>query len=125
MSRPDLLRITVEPLEDARLIRAAGEIDPSTVAQLARELDTAREQATTAVLDLSDVTFIDSSGLHLLLFASDSSEATGWGFSIVRPSRLVRRLIEVSRTADRLRLVGPGSSASASENGSSPARALA
>src|SRR5687767_573400 len=84
MAHHDLLRITVEPLEDAHLIRAAGEIDLSSVAALRRELDAARAEAVTVLLDLSGVTFIDSSGLHLLLHASHSSAVSDWDFFVVR-----------------------------------------
>jgi anti-anti-sigma factor len=107
MAHHDLLRITVEPLEDARLIRAAGEIDLSSVAALRRELDAARVEAVTVLLDLSDVTFIDSSGLHLLLHASHSSAVSDWAFFVVRPSESVLRLIELSGTADLLKVVYP------------------
>jgi anti-anti-sigma factor len=107
MAHHDLLRITVEPLEDARLICAAGEIDLSSVAALRRELDAARVEAVTVLLDLSDVTFIDSSGLHLLLHASHSSAVSDWAFFVVRPSESVLRLIELSGTADLLKVVYP------------------
>jgi anti-anti-sigma factor len=107
MGSPDLLHVTVEPLEDARVVRATGEIDLSTVAALRRELDAAREEAATVLLDLSGVTFIDSSGLHLLLEASHSSAISDRGFFVVRPSEVVQRLIEVSGTADLLTMVDP------------------
>jgi anti-anti-sigma factor len=103
----DLLRLTIEPLEDACLIRAAGEIDLSSVAALRRELDAARAEAFTVLLDLSGVTFIDSSGLHLLLEASRSSALSDWGFFVVRPSDVVQRLIQVSGTEDLLTMVDP------------------
>ena len=61
MPYPDLLRVTVEPLEDGRRIRAVGEVDLNTAAALRRELDLASAVADTVLLDLSDVTFIDSS----------------------------------------------------------------
>jgi anti-sigma B factor antagonist len=104
---PTYFRVTVEPLKDARLIRVAGEIDLSTVSALRRELDAARDEAATALLDLSDVTFIDSTGLHLLLEASHSSAVSDWALFVVRPSEAVQRLIELSGTADLLRLVDP------------------
>jgi anti-sigma B factor antagonist len=107
MAHHDLLRITVEPLEDARLIRAAGEIDLSSIAALRRELDAARAEAVTVLLDLSGVTFIDSSGLHLLLHASHSSAVSDWDFFVVRPSESVLRLTELSGTADLLTVVDP------------------
>jgi anti-sigma B factor antagonist len=107
MANHDMLRVTVEPLEDAFLIRAAGEIDMSSVAALQRELDAARLEAVTVLLDLSGVRFIDSSGLHLLLRASHSSASSDWDFFLVRPSESVLRLIELSGTADMLAVVDP------------------
>ena len=107
MSIPDLLHVTAEPREDGIIVRVTGEIDVSTVDVLRCQLGTAREEGTTVLLDLSGVTFIDSTGLHLLLEASHSSAVTDWGFSVVRPSRVVRRLIEVSGAADLLMIVDP------------------
>jgi anti-anti-sigma factor len=105
--RSPVLTITVEPLEEARLIRAAGELDVSTAPTLGQELWTARDQGVTAVLDLADVTSFDSTGLQLLLEASRMSAANGWAFFIARPSNVVQRLIEVSRTGELLALVEP------------------
>jgi anti-anti-sigma factor len=102
-----LLRVTSEPLEDAILVRADGEIDMSTVDVLRRELDAAREEAAAALLDLSGVTFIDSAGLHLLLDASHDSAVSDWGFFVVRPSEVVERLLQVSGRADWIMVVDP------------------
>jgi anti-sigma B factor antagonist len=107
MHSPDLLRVTVEPLEDARLIRAAGELDMSSTPTLRHELEAARHDAVTALLDLSAVTFIDSTGLHLLLEASRGAGRTDWSFFIVRSSTAVQRLIEITHTGDLLALVEP------------------
>jgi anti-sigma B factor antagonist len=107
MPPSDLLHVTTEPLEDGCLVRATGEIDASTLAALRREVDAAREEATTVLIDLSGVTFIDSTGLQLLLDASRSSAVGYGGFFLVRPSRVVRRLIQVSGTADLLTIVDP------------------
>jgi anti-anti-sigma factor len=64
-------------------------------------------EAVTVLLDLSGVTFIDSTGLHLLLEASHRSSVTDWAFFVVRPSEAVQRLIQVSGAADRLTLIDP------------------
>jgi anti-anti-sigma factor len=101
------LHVTAEPLGDARLIRVVGEIDMSTVGTLRREVDAARDEVATVLLDLSGVTFIDSTGLHLLLEASHRSAIDGSGFVLVRSSAVVHRLIEVSGTADFLPVLGP------------------
>jgi anti-sigma B factor antagonist len=107
MPTSDLLRVTTEPLEDGCLVRVTGEIDLSTVAVLRRELDAALGEDATVLLDLSGVTFIDSSGLHLLIEASQSSEAGDRADFVVRPSEIVQRLIELSGTADLLTIVDP------------------
>jgi len=105
MHSPDLLRVTTEELEHARVIRPAGEVELNTARVLRHELDTARNEAATTLLDLSDVTFMDSTGLQLLLEASRRSAESEWIFLMVRPSEPVRRLIELSRTEDLLTLV--------------------
>jgi anti-sigma B factor antagonist len=102
MAHAELLQVTAEPLDDARLIRAAGEIDMSTVDALRHEVLAARDEVATVLLDLSGITFIDSTGLSFLLEASQSSAAGHWAFVLVHPSRVVQRLIEVSGTADLL-----------------------
>jgi anti-sigma B factor antagonist len=107
MAISNLLQVTAEPLEDGIMVRATGEIDVATVDLLRRQLDTAREGSASVLLDLSGVTFIDSTGLQLLLDASLDSATGDWAFSIVRPSRVVQRLIEVSGTADLLMIVDP------------------
>jgi anti-sigma B factor antagonist len=108
MSVADLLHVTVEPFEDAIVVRATGEVDMSTVHLLRRELDTARAREASALLDLSGVTFMDSTGLHLLIDASHTSATSDWGFFVVRLSGAVRRLIEVSGAGDVIMVVDPG-----------------
>jgi anti-sigma B factor antagonist len=107
MHSPDLLRITIEPLEDARLIRTAGELDMSSAPALRHELEAARDEAVTTLLDMADVTCIDSTGLHLLLDGSRGADRTDWSFFIVRPSAAVQRLIDVTCTRHLLALVEP------------------
>jgi anti-anti-sigma factor len=106
MHSPELLRVTVEPLEEARLIRAVGELDMGSAPALRHALDAARDEAVTALLDMAEVTFIDSTGLHLLLDASRSANGN-WSFFIVRPSPAVQRLIDLTRTRELLAVVEP------------------
>jgi anti-anti-sigma factor len=63
--------ITTEALgPGTTLIAVAGEVTFSNVGGLDRALATAQADATNLVVDLTDVTFIDSSGLSTLLTAS-------------------------------------------------------
>jgi anti-sigma B factor antagonist len=109
MSSLALLRITIEPLDEACLIRASGELDRSTADRLSSALDAARADGVTTLLDLSAVSFIDSAGLRVLLRSALAVEAHDWAWFIVRASSRVRRVVELSGTRSRLPLVAPPS----------------
>ena len=51
------------------------------------------------VLDLAEVTFIDSTGLSALMDAWAESARTGWEFSVRHPSAAVRRVVELAGLA--------------------------
>ena len=48
------------------------------------------------MLDLAEVTFIDSTGLSALMDARAESERNGWEFSVRHPSAAVRRVVELA-----------------------------
>jgi anti-anti-sigma factor len=48
------------------------------------------------VLDLAEVTFIDSTGLSALMDACCESDRNGWEFSVRHPSAAVRRVVELA-----------------------------
>jgi anti-sigma B factor antagonist len=104
MSSDQILEVSVENLESRRVIRARGEVDLSSVDALRRPLVAAREERLATLVDLAEVGFMDSTGLHLLLDAALDAETDGWSLSF-RPSPHVLRLLEVTGTADVLRLV--------------------
>ena len=105
MSSFATFRITIEPLEDSCVMRASGEIDPATAQTLRDQLVAARAARLTTLLDLSAVTFMDSSGLHVLLEGARWVDAEKWALFIVRPSAAVLRLLEVSGTKEMLPVV--------------------
>jgi len=105
MSHRPILTITVEAVEDARLIRASGDVDASTAPELRGHVEDAQLDAATLLLDLADVRFMDSAGLRVLLDAGRAAAENGWAFFIVRPSSTVQRLIELTSTGADLPLV--------------------
>jgi anti-sigma B factor antagonist len=107
MRNPDLLRISVEHVEEARLVRVAGEVDISTVGELRRQVRNACRRDGTVLLDLADVAFMDSSGLTVLLEASNGATTGESPFFIVRPSDAVRRLLDATGTRAELPVVEP------------------
>jgi anti-anti-sigma factor len=80
---------------------ARGEIDMATVDELRRGLRRLVESAgeRNVVVDLADVTFIDSSGLEALVRAEPRGTASRLVLRSASPA--VRRLLEVTGTTDR------------------------
>ena len=74
-----------------------GELDLATVEVLRAELAELAWRHRTVVLDLSELGFIDSTGLELLLAMKQDAERGGWRFSIrSHCSPPVRRAMELT-----------------------------
>ena len=99
--------VTIEPLEEACLIRASGELDRSTADRL------------------DSVSFIDSAGLRVLLRSARAVDTHHWAWFIVRASSAVWRLVEVSGTTSRLPLGAPPESTERISTFTTAARRLA
>jgi anti-anti-sigma factor len=56
-------------------------------------------------LDLRDVSFLDSSGLRMILEWDSMSRADGFAFSLVPGSPPVQRIFELTGTTERLNFV--------------------
>jgi anti-anti-sigma factor len=79
-------------------LRLIGELDLHTVELLEAELAGSREQSPPAVIDLSELRFLDLIGLRALLRAGqvDGASAT----RLVGATGIVRRLMELTRALD-------------------------
>ena len=80
-------------------LRLVGELDAATAPHLQHRLE---EHRGVTRLDLRDVTFIDSSGLRVLLLASRASGADG--LALLEPSGHVRRVLEMTGLVDAFRI---------------------
>jgi anti-anti-sigma factor len=92
-----------ERLDDhTELVAVAGELDLSNASELRRLVDDALGQdRTRLVVDLTEVTHLDSSGLAALISAHQEADARGGRLVLVLASPHVRRTLEV-RGLDRL-----------------------
>jgi anti-sigma B factor antagonist len=89
------LIIRVEQDGEELLIRAFGELDVSNGETLEVELRGALDGGASAiVLDLSGVTFIDSTGLRVLLLMAKHSLSHGGRLCLLRGSAVVDQAIE-------------------------------
>jgi anti-sigma B factor antagonist len=96
----------VEPRRDMVRVHPVGEVDlataPEIEAQL-RDLDAAGFKR--LVLDLTDVSFLDSTGLRVILAWDARSRADGLSFSLVPGPPTVQRLFELTGVTERLTFV--------------------
>jgi anti-anti-sigma factor len=68
---PELARLSIESDGEVELARVAGEVDASNVADLSqRLLDAVSNKARGLVLDLTETSYIDSSGISLIFDAA-------------------------------------------------------
>ena len=87
--------VRVSRLEDAPLIEAHGEIDHNNCGSVESALGSALDEGHLVVLlDLRDVTYIDSGGLSVLLSGVRRLRDRGW-LGVVGPNTNVRRLLEI------------------------------
>ncbi len=84
----------------------AGEVDLSTIGGLEGRLEEALcASPGTLVLDLRAVTFLDSSGLRLMLRLDERQREAGARLVVVRGGRRVARVLELTGVDERLELV--------------------
>jgi len=97
LSEPDTGRV------DAAL---SGEIDLSTVDELEGRLRGSLDGGPPLlVIDLRQVTFLDSSGLRLLLRLDERQKGIGGRMVLVQGGRRVARVFELTGAGERLEIV--------------------
>ena len=85
-------------------VYVAAELDIASAPELERVLRRAELRAPLVVLDLRDLTFMDSRGLHVILCASNRARSAGRRLVLLRGPSQVQRLLTVSGAADRLEI---------------------
>ncbi|MFH8468374.1 STAS domain-containing protein [Streptomyces sp. NPDC017991] len=85
------------PLGRATVVELHGEIDVFTVDKISLDLDAATAQPVPHVIvDLRQVSFIDSSGLHLLDRANGRARARNGGIQLVSDEPRIRQLLRLT-----------------------------
>jgi anti-sigma B factor antagonist len=102
----EILDVRTEDRNGLVHVALVGELDLSTVAKVQEELR--RVEATsppTLVVDLSKLTFLDSTGLRCIVTADERARAEGRRIVIVRGPDAVQRVFAITRLEDRLEMV--------------------
>jgi anti-anti-sigma factor len=88
-------------LRDAPGVAVRGEVDVSTGPRLEASLDDAiRDSVGAFIIDLSDLDFIDSTGIHVLMRARGLLGREDRQLAVVCPYGPVRRVFELSGTSE-------------------------
>lgn len=82
--------------DDATVVHVVGEIDTLTAPVLRAQLDEHIPVVSLLVLDLSEVTFLGSAGLAVLVAGKDGADARGHTLRLVCGSRIVTRALEAT-----------------------------
>ena len=86
----------LEVRRDKSSVWLTGELDIATCPRLVAELHAAIEEGETdLIVDCADVTFFGAAGVSALVCARQRLDASGRSLKIRKPSRSVRRVLEI------------------------------
>ena len=99
------LQVFVSRVETTTRVVLAGELDGASALPLAEQLsDVASDLVGDLVVDIGLLTFIDSTGLSLLLSLQEMARASGRPLIISDPTPMARRLFQITGLDQRLRI---------------------
>jgi anti-sigma B factor antagonist len=90
--------LRVEILDDVRGARLSGELDLASYEEASEALSPLFGSSDDVVLDVSDLSFMDSSGIRLLIRLHQSID--GGGLVVRSPKQHLTRLLEIAGLPD-------------------------
>ncbi|MHC4414529.1 MAG: STAS domain-containing protein [Planctomycetota bacterium] len=98
MSKADELEIQTETIDDGVILRPVGEIDLSCAAMLRQRLSQVQNnRPDRLVIELSQVPYMDSSGVATLVEAMQIARRTGSKLILCALQEKVRSIFEIAR----------------------------
>ena len=88
--------VRIDKPDDVLVVSAAGAVDLHTAPQLADAVADAGRQSASFMLDLTEVDFLSSAGLSVLVTAAQHAQTAGGRLAIVATNRTVLRALEVA-----------------------------
>jgi anti-anti-sigma factor len=102
----EILEVSTEDRDGLVHVALSGELDLSTVAKVQEELRKVEAASPpTLVMDLSKLTFLDSTGLRCIITADERAREAGRRVVIVRGPDPVQRVFAITRLEERLEMV--------------------
>ena len=87
---------------DTIVLSLLGELDLGTAVPVQQRLAELRDARQAVVLDLDGLTFMDSTGIRLVLSACEDALERDWSFHVTRGSERVRHVLKAAQVIDRL-----------------------
>ena len=107
----EILDVSTEDRDGLVHLALVGELDLSTVAKVQEELRRIEAGSpATLVVDLSKLSFLDSTGLRCIVTADERARQEGRRIVIVRGPDAVQRVFAITRLDDRLEMVDDAAS---------------
>lgn len=103
----ELFEMAEREEDGATVLMLSGELDFGTVGQVQTRLAELRDDGEPTVLDLDELTFMDSTGIRLVLTACEDAQRRSWRFRVTRGSERVQRVLEAAQVIDRLPYADP------------------
>ena len=98
MTLPDHFSVSSDSSPDVVTVVVTGEVDLDTAPAVRYEVLRHLHEGTSVALDLGAVTFMDSTGLHVLLATTRRAAEVGSDLQLARVSARVQRLLELTCT---------------------------
>lgn len=92
---------------DTHRVLAVGELDIATVGALEKAVLDVEDGARVIVLDLRGLSFMDSTGLRLMIDLTERYGAEPNRLQVIAGSPAVERLLDIAGLRDRLPLITP------------------
>ncbi len=102
-SGSDNFRVDVRSEDRAIVFAVTGELDLSTSPALEQEMERVRHaDVDLLIVDLRDLRFMDSTGLHALVKAHKQAGDAGRRFAVVQGGAQIERLLDLTGVGDLL-----------------------
>lgn len=95
-------RVDVRREGPALVVAPRGEIDLGTVDQVRQVIDREHDGSSPLVIDLRGVTFLDTSGLRMVVAQNNRADDRGHTLTIVRGPAAVQRVFEIAGLEPKL-----------------------
>ena len=116
---PTRIDVRAATSSSGTVVCVSGEVDSTTAPGLGTCLleVIARPGDGAIEVDLREVTFLDSTGLRLMLEEQSSAQADGWDFGAIDGSSAVKRLFDVTGLRSVIHFVDPHAASNGNGNG--------